>query len=224
MNKEVLEKITKQKTILIPLLCFQNYKALNVNLEEFIFLMYLKDKGDTFIFNPSHMAEELGQDLMSIMKLISSLTDKKLLLVEAYKNEKNVMEERLNLEGFYDKYSLLLMEKINQTFTTEKVEDSTIFENIEKEFGRTLNPSEVEFIKAWLVNFKEEIIKEAVKEAILNGVSSIRYIDKILYEWDKKGIKTKGDVEHFLKSRKKEIKEPLEVFDYDWFDEDDDID
>ena len=61
---------------------------------------------------------------------------------------------------------------------------------------------------------------EAVKEASLNGVSSVRYIDKILYDWDKKGLKTKEDVEAMISNRRKETSEPVEVFDYDWFDED----
>ena len=55
---------------------------------------------------------------------------------------------------------------------------------------------------------------------MLNGVSSIRYIDKILYEWDKKGLKTIDDVRHFLNKKRNEPTDPVEVFDYDWFDED----
>ena len=98
--------------------------------------------------------------------------------------------------------------------------DENVFSIIEKEFGRTLNSSEIEFIKAWASNFNNEVIIEAVKEASLNGVSSIRYIDRILYEWDKKGIKTKEDVIHFLNKKSKELNEPIEVFDYDWFDDD----
>ena len=101
--------------------------------------------------------------------------------------------------------------------------DTSIFSTIEKEFGRTLNSSEIEFIKAWASTFDNGVIIEAVKEAVLNGVSSIRYIDKILYEWDKKGIKTSEVVRHFLNNKNKEIKEkePVEVFDYDWFDDED---
>ena len=103
----------------------------------------------------------------------------------------------------------------------EEMLDTSIFSTIEKEFGRTLNSSEIEFIKAWASTFDNGVIIEAVKEAVLNGVSSIRYIDKILYEWDKKGIKTSEDVKHFLNSKNKENKEPVEVFDYDWFDDED---
>ena len=33
-----------------------------------------------------------------------------------------------------------------------------------------------------------------LKEAIYNGISNFRYIDRILYEWNKKGLKNKEDV------------------------------
>ena len=221
MNKEKLTELLKQRSILIPLLCFKNYKNLKLTLEEFVFLMYLKDRGEKFIFDPQSMADDLGMEVIEIMQLVANLSEKKFLTVTAFKNEKNVMEEEVDLKDFYEKYSMLLLEDLTNNMNTVDVNNSSVFEHIEKEFGRTLSPSEFEFIKAWLMNFKEEVILEAVKEAVLNGVSSIRYIDKILYEWDKKGIKNKEDVEHFLYDRKKEIKEPVEVFDYDWFEEDD---
>ena len=96
------------------------------------------------------------------------------------------------------------------------LEHSTIYDMFEKEFGRTLSPMEYEIIAAWLEsNFKEELIIEALKEATYNGVSNLRYIDKILYEWNKKGIKTKEEVIKAQKNFKKgESKK--EVYDYDW--------
>ena len=101
----------------------------------------------------------------------------------------------------------------------------TIFEVIEKEFGRTLTPIEYEISKAWLENgMSEELIKEAIKEATLNNVSSLRYIDKILYEWGKNGIKTAADVEKNRAKRrsdKEKIDEDvdLDIVDWNWFDE-----
>ena len=48
---------------------------------------------------------------------------------------------------------------------------------------------EYEIINAWLLKgFSEELVLGALKEAVYNGVSSLRYIDKILFEWQKKAI------------------------------------
>ena len=131
---------------------------------------------------------------------------------------KDIHKFRLYKYLFYEKLVSVILD--DKEFKEETKFDSSIFSSIEKEFGRTLNPSEIEFIKAWSSNFSSELIIEAVKEAVLNGVSSIRYIDKILYEWDKKGLKTADDVRHFLNKKRNEPIEPVEVFDYDWFDED----
>ena len=97
--------------------------------------------------------------------------------------------------------------------------DTTLFDKFEKEFGRTLSPIEYEIIGAWIEgDFSEELILLALKEAIYNGVSNLRYIDKILYEWNKKGIKSKEDIEKEReKFSKKDSKK--EVFDYDWLNE-----
>ena len=219
MKQKQLVKLLESKSITIPLLFFKKYKQLNVTLEEFVFLMYLKDKGNTFLFDPKSMEDELGISVKDILSFISSLTDKKLLIIDTFKNDKGTLEEKVDISLFYEKIASIISDDI---FKDNEVSiDNTIFSMIEKEFGRTLNPSELEFIKAWASTFDNGVILEAVKEAVLNGVSSIRYIDKILYEWSKLGIKTSDDVKHFLNNKNKEVKEPVEVFDYDWFDDDD---
>ncbi len=222
MKNEKLIQLLKQKNIVIPLYMLQFYPKLNLKMEEFLFLMYLVNHGEQFIFNPAKIAEEYHDELSGVLNKISVLTDRHLLRVEVIKNEKNVMEEYVNLEDFYHKLSLYMSEYLNEQAPSTQ---SNVFELVEQEFGRTLSPMEFEIIKAWLEsNISEELIKEALKEATFNGVSNLRYIDKILYEWGKKGIKTKEDVarhQNKFKQDKKEKKE-TEVFDYDWFEDDED--
>ena len=76
---------------------------------------------------------------------------------------------------------------------------------------------EYEIINGWKeVNFKEELIIAALKEAVYNGVNNLRYIDKILYEWKRKGIHNIEDVER-NKLEFKQIREnKQELYDYDW--------
>ncbi len=90
----------------------------------------------------------------------------------------------------------------------------------EKEFGRTISSMEYEIIHAWLEKgFSEELILGALKEAVYNGVNNLRYIDKILYEWQKKGYKTMKDVEKNNFKRNNEKTEMKELFDYNWLDD-----
>lgn len=216
--------ILRQGHLVIPLYFLQHYKKLKVTLEEFVFLMYLYQLGDKSLFNPSKYEKELNIELSKVMEYISGLTDKKLIQVEVVKNDKGLMEEVVLLDGLYRKISLLMVEQRNEKSSYQ----SNIFEVIEKEFGRTLSPIEYEIIKAWLDNdMSEELIKEAIKEATFNGVSNLRYIDKILYEWGKLGIKTAKDVDNHRKKKAQKREEEtdsnidLDIVDWDWFDEDD---
>ena len=225
MNNSKLVDIFKDRNIVIPIYLLKNYKNFKLELNEFILLMYFYNLGDSYIFNPNKFCEELNIDLMELMSLVDLLTDKGFIKVEVKKNDKGIMEEVILLDGFYSKISLIMREDINKK-QEDSINNSNIYETIEKEFGRTLSPIEAEIISAWLDNnTSEELIKEALKEAIFNGVSSLRYIDKILYEWGKKGIKTVKDVENNRK-KKNDNKEnndnsiDLDTLEWSWFDED----
>lgn len=220
MKSSKLIDIFKNGNIVIPLYLLKNYKELKIELDEFVFLMYLYNLGDKFLFDPNKFSNDLGIDIKDVMNYTSVLTDKKLIRVEVLKNEKDVMEDVVILDDFFQKLALLTIDNVN----SEDNSDSNVYGLIEKEFGRTLSSIEYEIIKAWLNdNISEELIKEALKEAVFNGVSNLRYIDKILYEWNKKGIKSVSDVENMRKKRNKkdtdDIEIDTEIFDWNWLDE-----
>ena len=223
MKSSKLIEIFRQGNIVLPIYLLQHYKEFKLKMDEFIFLMYLYNMGDKFLFDPNKFGEDLNLELMEVMNYVSVLTDNKLIRVEVLKNDKGLMEEVVLMDDFYNKLSLITIDEVNNTKPSD---NSNIFEIIEKEFGRTLSPIEYEIIKAWLdSNTSEDLIKEAIKEATFNGVSNLRYIDKILYEWGKNGIKTVEDVEKNRKKRSS-VKEKqsddvdLDMVDWNWFDED----
>ena len=188
--------------------------------------MYLYNLGDNVLFNPGEFSDKLNVNFTEIMNYVGSLTDKGLIRVEVIKNDKGDMEERIILDDFYNKLSLVIMDDVNESKSDSSKSD--VFEIIEKEFGRTLSPIEIEIIRTWLDNnFSEDLIKEALKEATFNGVSNLRYIDKILYEWAKSGINTVEAVEEKRKKRKASTKSidkdsdiDLDTIEWNWFDED----
>lgn len=207
--------IIKDGNLVIPMYLLKNYKKFNLKMDEFIFMMYLYNIGNNSIFDVSRYSNDLDIKDKDIMKIISVLVDKGYLKIDSVKNDKNVREEIININGFYDKLSLIIMDK-------KEEKDDNIFSLIEKEFGRTLSSMEYEIVKAWLeANISDELISLALKEAVYNGVFNLRYIDKILYEWSKKGIKNSKDVEKakkkFKDDKNKDI--DLELVDWNWFDE-----
>lgn len=221
MKSSKLVSMLKKGNFVVPLYLFQLRSKFNISFEEFIFLIYLTNLGDKIIFNPNSLADDLNLTLEEILSYIDILTEKNYISIEVIKNDKNIMEEYIILDMFYEKLTNIMIDDINQ----EKIEEeknSNVFEVIEKEFARPLTSMEYEIISAWLEDgTKEDLIIEALKEAVYSGVCNLRYIDKILYEWGKKGIKTPQDVEknRINFKEKQEKKEKLELFDYDWFED-----
>ena len=214
MNQIKLQSYVQEKPIVLPLSFFKLYQSWNVTIDELVLLEYLYDK-DKCVFDPNSITEHLNSDLIKIMENISSLTEKGLINLLALKDEKGVMEEVFDLSPLYEKITIKLMEELN----TKSESDENIHSLIELEFNRKLSPLEHEMIDDWENNnYDKELIKEALKEASLNGVNNLRYIDKILFEWNKKGIKKKEDIEKETPQNEK-----VEIYNCDWLDDEEEI-
>ena len=93
----------------------------------------------------------------------------------------------------------------------------TIFDFLQEELGRTLSSTEIEKVKEWEDN---ELTRYAVKVAILNGAYTINYIDAIIYNWQKLGIKSVSQAQEETKRhRDKKISKKTD-YKPEWFDVD----
>lgn len=203
---EKIKKILQNKDVIIPGLLFYNYRKLNMSADELIVVSYLLSVDSSF--NPKKISSELNLPLGDLMDMLEHLKELDLVKIELKKVD-NVRKEVIDTDGLYNKLVGLI---INDS---PKENTNKIYDVFEKEFGRTLSPIEYEIINAWQdSNINEETIILALKEAVYNGVTNLRYIDKILNEWGKKGIKTQEDLDnsrHVFKP-KQEIPDD----DYDW--------
>lgn len=189
--------------------------ALNLSLEEFLMLTYFDNDYNSFL-NIEDVSKNLGLTLDEAYKIFNNLISKKLITIESTKDLEGRMIERVSLDNFYD---MIVEEKVEEKKVTKKVD---IYSHFESEFGRTITSIEYEIINAWIEKgYSEELILGALKEAVYNNVKNLRYIDKILYEWGKRGFKNMSDVNKHLENRE-EKKEKKELFDYNWLDDTDD--
>jgi len=209
---EKMVNMLKEKDIIIPRMLFFNYKKINITEEELILIIYLENTN--LCFNLKKMSEELNINSKVLLQMINSLIEKDLLEIKVEK-EKTVCSETISLDKLYQKLGFLLVNK-----EEPKEIDTNLFSVFEKEFGRTISPMEYEIINAWKeVGFSDELIVAALKEATYNGVNNLRYIDKILHGWKKKGIKNSQDIENDKKNFNKKTNKKVEMFDYDWLNE-----
>ncbi len=187
---------------------------LKLSLVEFLLLLYFENVDDP-IFDLDIISQKLKIEVNDILFAFNSLISKKLISLISEKNDSGKRYDRISLEGFYNELSA----NIKKDNSKNMKED--IFTKFENEFKRPLAGVEVEFIKAWVEKmYDESLILRALEEAIYNGAVNIRYIDTVLYEWSKKGYKTREDVENGLKKPYENKKvEDTNIFDYNWLDE-----
>lgn len=177
--------------------------TIDITLDEFLLVLYFINISS--FLNTDDIKEKLGFDEEKIFNTFTSLINKKYIEMVVTNNNGEVIEQ-IKLDPLYDRLAL--------NKKTDKVESKDIYTMFESELGRTLSSFEYEMINKWLEKgVEEETIKKALKEAVLNNVRNFKYIDKIIYEWTKKGIKNK-----IKEDNKKDIHEE-DILDFEWFDE-----
>lgn len=209
MNKLLKEALKVNGNIIIPEYLLKYRSELNLEMDEFILLVYLINQKDLVIFDVNNLSSKLYIESNRVLELISSLNEKNYISIEMKKTN-GVIEEYISTDLFYNKIESMVIS------TKDEESSNDIYSLFESEFGRTLSPTETEIISNWIESdIPEELIKEALKEAVLSGVHNMRYIDKILFEWTKKGYKEVSDIK-----RKPEKEEKIEeIYDYDWLNE-----
>ena len=186
--------------------------TLNLTLEEFLMLTYFDNDYNNYL-NINELSNNIGLSEDKAYEIFTSLLSKKLIDIKTEKDIEGRLIEKVSLDNFYE---MIIEDEVEE----QKKEIKTdIYAEFEREFGRTITSMEYEIINAWLEhNYSEELIVGALKEAVYNGVKNLRYIDKILFEWNKKGFKTMNDVNNHLE-KKETKKEDSELFDYNWLDD-----
>ena len=188
---------------------------LKLDLGEFLLLLYFEN-ADDLTFDVDVISKKLKMPKENILEAFNSLLSKKIINLESVKNEAGKRYDKVSLDGFYKQ-----VEVDNKKETKENAKND-IFSKFEAEFRRPLTGMEFELIKAWIEKlYSEELILKALEEAVYNGATSIRYIDTILYEWHKKGFKTKEDVDNYYKNRYENKKlEETNLLEWNWLDDD----
>lgn len=213
--KDKIRDLIISGTYSIPKLLLSNYKELNINESELILLIYLLNEKD-LEFNPAKIANELNLELTDVMVNIDNLIKNNLVTIKSKKSD-GVRKDIIDLDYLYDKLLYLV---INEEKEEKEEKETDIYSIFETEFGRTLAPMEYEIISSWIdTGYSKELIISALKEAVYNGVFKLNYIDKILFEWNKKGIKNPIDIEKNKTEFKNKKEEKKELYDYNWLED-----
>lgn len=188
-----------------------------------------------------YFSEFFGISSGRVSQVINELIDKGYLNAEYIKEDNQILGRILKIQS--PPYPVKVFRKLNRGYLEndeggikyskegylENDEDNNIIYNninnnnnniydfLQKELGRTLSSTEIEKVKEWEDN---ELTRYAVKVAILNGAYTINYIDAIIYNWQKLGIKSVSQAQEETKRhRDKKISKKIE-HKPEWFDDD----
>ena len=215
MNKVKLNDLVKSQNINIPMYVLKQYSKFNLTLDEFVLLLYLYNNNN-IIYDPNLIANDLNISMETVLVSVDSLSNKGLISLDVNKTSNGLLEEKVNLDNFYEKITLSLIDELND----KEESDNNIFSIIEEELGRKLKPNEQEMVIGLQKDYSDELIKAALKEASNNGSTSLRYIDKVLFDWKRQGVKNLDDIKN-IKRLENEV--PVYNSSIDWFDDDSEI-
>lgn len=205
-----LDSYLKGGQTIISNLLIKNYRRLGLNNDEFILWIQLykyHEKGNDFP-DLATIADNMQIDQDEVYQLMDQLVQKKVLTIRSIKDKDGIMNDAYDFSLIFKKLELLTEQQKTQDLQQtleEKVQ--TLYQMFEREFGRALSPIEYQRIGQWLDDdhYAPELIQLALKEAVLNQVYSLNYIDRILLSWEKKNIKTKHQVEAEQQKRKRRM-------------------
>ena len=202
----------KSGNLVLPSDLLLHYNQLFSSSDDFLVwqFFYLQNTTALGELSPSQIAEKIGKQVTEVNQAISRLTDKGLL-------QYRTIELNGEIEVIFD--ATLALERLDQLFgkqETSQVQSvpndlKSLVETFQQELGRLLSPFEIEDLEKSLKEdgTSADLIKEALREAVLNGKPNWKYIQAILRNWRHEGIKSVAQVE--AKRQEREATNPQNV-------------
>ncbi|MCO7176174.1 DnaD domain-containing protein [Sporolactobacillus kofuensis] len=191
MEMKFLINLIESGSISVPSILLDYYNQLGLNEQECMMLIHVHaflSKGDDFpTFD--NLAARMTLDETECAELLRRLIQRGYLSI-IQKNDNNIYSEAYSLQPLWEK---LLRTSYSQVVeSSSKSNDEALYTLFETEFGRPLSPIECETLAMWIDQDRHspKLIKGALREAVISGKLNFRYIDRILFEWKKNGIKT----------------------------------
>jgi DNA replication protein len=208
MNKDKIAEWLAEGSIAIPKLLLHHYKKLGLSESEFLLLLHIHSFIDSGVLfpTPAQIAERMTLTPTECMEVLRRLLQKGLLAIEEHVDDHAIRGEKYSLKPLWEKLVyFLLSESLYEEKERQQEEEQSLYSMFEQEFGRPLSPFECETLAMWMDQDHHDpiIIKAALREAVLSGKLNFRYIDRILFEWKKNGIRTIEQAQSYGKKFRK---------------------
>lgn len=173
---------------------FTHYAELGLTPSEFVVYSFLTYWTQTHTAAPvlDDLAKQIGMPKRDVYAIISSLIQKSAIRLVTQPDAQGKSSDRYDV-------SPLIARVLTLAPATAKPAPaaSDVFSAIEIEFGRPLSPIEQQTIGGWLNedHYDPDLIRLALREAVLNQAYSLRYMDRILLNWERRHLTTVAQVQ-----------------------------
>ena len=203
-------------------LLLENYKKLKIRENELavIFMIdHLVGQGNPFI-TADLLSLKMSLDVKEIDALIADLLTRG-FMEYATLNGRTVTSLNPLKEKLFSNFALSVSKESENKKAKEEML-SNIYQSFEAELGRTLQPMEVSTIREWVdLGYSDEIIINALKEALAQGKRSIKSVDKVLLSWAKREeLETEGKTT-IKNDWNEDLEETIRIAKTPWLDDDD---
>ena len=199
----------------VPKYLLTHYKEIGLNDRDMMVLIQILCEAET---NPypsiTTLAGRMTDSPSDIEEVVGRLVERKLLAIERYWNsDEQKWFNSYSLVGLIDELAelwaiersraleqerTLKQSQFSPKFTATPINSpmENLVHEFEQELGRPLTKLECENLDRWLSShFSEELIIEALRRGVSAGIRNFRYLDSILREWEKKGLRTRIEIE-----------------------------
>ncbi|OYS43298.1 DNA replication protein DnaD [Lactobacillus taiwanensis] len=189
------------------------YSTLKLSEIEAMLLLQLEafKQANNFFPSDNELSERMNLSPVEISQIIQDLIDKEIIELGQKRDKEGRITNFYDLNLLYEKLDKIIDENDanndDQFNLTSDVEEKRkvnplqeLVRQFEIEFGRLLSPIEKQEIAAWLNidHYNPEIVKLALREAILAQVYNFKYVDRILLNWQRHGLNTPDQIKNFL--------------------------
>jgi DNA replication protein len=164
----------------------------------------------------------MSLDIKEIDRLLADLLTRGLIEYTTA-NGKTITSLNPLKERLYREFQISVS-KENEVRNNKTISDqlTNIYENFQQELGRSLSPTEVSTIREWVsMGYTDEVIINALKEAISQGKKSIKSVDKILLTWAKREELEAEGKTSINDDWTNNLEETIRIAKTPWLDEDD---
>lgn len=194
-RKSFIERYFQTGTTAISNLLLHHYHEIGMTTSELMVYIELRSYIDRGQSDPavSSIAHHLGTSEDQVYELINQMVNDQLLVQKLQKSADGKESMHYDFSPMLHKLERLIENGEDEhEQRAAKSKRQELFNMIETDFGRMLNPIEMSLVNDWLDrdHYDLEVIKLALRETVLNGKYNFKYMDRILANWAQQNLKT----------------------------------